>query len=132
MAPTRLAVKQWTIVFWKGLVTGPPGSVLATLAFGWLAYTQPKLRQLYTAAALLPASIFVYTRVAMVPTNDELLRRDKASATLPEGETATEVGMPPGQTSAELIATWRRLNYLRSLMPLAGALVGAWAALAYS
>lgn len=65
----------------------------------------------------------------MVPTNNALMKRDEAASQLADGEEPTEVGMPKGQSTKDLVETWRYYNYIRSVMPIAGALVGAWAVL---
>jgi Domain of unknown function (DUF1772) len=87
------------------------------------------MRQIYTVAAVLPFLIFPYTRIVLVPVNDKLHSREAAAEKLKGGENLTEIGMAPGESTPELIEQWRFWNYWRSLMPLAGAIVGAWATL---
>lgn len=73
--------------------------------------------------------IFPYTRAVLVPVNDKLHEREQKAKSLKAGEEMTEVGLPQGESTLDLIQEWRKWNYWRSLMPLAGAMVGAWATL---
>ncbi|MCJ1316010.1 hypothetical protein MMC15_001330 [Xylographa vitiligo] len=128
-APTTVMLKQWATLYAIGKATAPT-TLLAAAAFsGYLAYAVPSLRWNYTAAAILPCMVVPWTAIMMSSTNDELARRLMAVEDLKGSKTTSETSMPEGQKTADLLAKWQSLNYVRALFPLAGSAVGAWATL---
>ncbi|MCJ1401461.1 hypothetical protein MMC11_004674 [Xylographa trunciseda] len=129
-APTAVMLKQFASLYNIGKATAPVADIVATAAFAYLAYAVPALRNSYIGAAAIACMIGPWTLIMMIPTNDELFRRVAAAEKLKDGESVSEAGLPKGQKTPELLAKWRRLNYLRALFPLTGAIMGAWAAFA--
>ncbi|MCJ1437579.1 hypothetical protein MMC27_006966 [Xylographa pallens] len=128
-APTTVMLKQWATIYAIGKATAPTTLVVAAAFSGYLAYAVPSLRYSYVGAAVLPCMVVPWTAIMMSSTNDELARRLVAAENLKGGETTSEAAIPKGQKTADLLAKWQGLNYVRGLFPLAGAVVGAWTAL---
>lgn len=130
--PTTNVVKLWRNFYESGKSQNPPIAVLTASAFFYLAWSTrsglPLFRQvarntptLYGTAAILTLGIMPYTIIAMSSTNNALLAKAKL------------VSEPTAQISMEieeLVSKWISLNVFRSLLPLAGGLLGIFAALA--
>lgn len=128
---TTSMVKLWKNLFESGKSQNPPIAALTASAFFYLAWSvragSPLFRQasrnattLYCSAAIMTLGIVPYTIAFMSDTNNALLAKNKL-----EIEPSTEA-------SAEidgLVSKWISLNGFRSLLPLAGGLVGIFAAL---
>lgn len=141
-APAPLLVKQWQIMYDTGKLTLPPLAIGSGAIFGYLAYRceflsrsthiptarEPKIidfltatpdstpRALYTAAAVLLPSIVPYTILLLKPINDKLT----AMANISDMSERLE-------TAHALVDKWGTLNLIRSLLPLAGAVLAALA-----
>lgn len=74
---------------------------------------------MYAAAAVLTLSIVPYTFATMAGTNDKLLGLAESKGDLSTSRAEVE----------SLISRWIQLNWVRSLLPLAGSFVGIAAAL---
>ncbi|KAL2812896.1 DUF1772-domain-containing protein [Aspergillus cavernicola] len=129
-APPKLLVKQWRNMYEAGKTQNPPIAATTAAAFFYLAWSVreggPLFRQatysragLYSTAAVLTLSIVPYTFVAMRTTNGSLL--DLASSPTEFSERATTA-------SGTLLDRWGFLNGIRSILPLAGGLMGMAAA----
>ena len=77
---------------------------------------------LYGVAGLATFGILPWTGAVMMPTNNELIRRAKLDkkSDVDEADAETE----------KLLKTWNQMNYLRAALPMVGAVVGLWTALA--
>lgn len=65
----------------------------------------------------------------MMPTNHKLFRKHDEVKGLDVSEKATEVGLPKGESTKELVDRWGMLNLGRGVFPLVGAVLGLWATL---
>ncbi|KAJ5833269.1 hypothetical protein N7474_001580 [Penicillium riverlandense] len=129
-APPKLIVKQWRNVYEAGKAQNRPIAAITASAFFYLAWSvrsgAPLFRQaaysqagLYSAAAILTLGIVPYTIVAMSNTNNALLNMAKPKIELSDRNQAESV---------TLLDKWVNLNLFRSLLPLAGGLIGIAAA----
>lgn len=125
----KLLVRQWRNVYEAGKSQNQPVAGFTAAAFLYLAWsvraTGPPLRLAYNApglyctAAILTLSIIPYTIVAMRPTNGALLKIAKSADELSDRVKAE---------GFELLDRWTNLNGVRSLLPLAGGILGIIAA----
>ncbi|OJD20402.1 hypothetical protein ACJ73_08262 [Blastomyces percursus] len=133
LPPSTLA-KLWRNVYHLGSVQNPPIALTTAAAFFYLAWsvrsgtalvrqTAENTATLYCAAGVLTLSIVPYTLIAMTKTNRALLEKAKVV----ESEPTVKVGTR--EETEHLVCRWVGLNGARSLFPLAGALVGLYAAL---
>ncbi|CAL5870298.1 uncharacterized protein PFLUO_LOCUS4533 [Penicillium psychrofluorescens] len=130
--PVTNMVKLWRNLFESGKSQNPPIAALTASAFFYLAWStrssSPFFRQvarnsttLYSTAAILTLSIVPYTLATMSSTNNALLAKTKLDSE-PTAQASVEI--------EELVSKWISLNGFRSLLPLAGGLLGIFAALA--
>lgn len=114
---TQALAQQWAGIYQRGKVLGPQTAVMSLLGYGYLMYDRSS-RGLpwskFVGAAALTIGIVPFTLLAMDPTNQALLKVASGASVL--GETAV----------AELLVRWKGLNLVRSLFPLAGAVLGFW------
>lgn len=82
---------------------------------------------LYGLAAVLTMGIAPFTALVMSGTNERLIVLSEGKGAGVGGKEKEDV---QGKEVRGLLEGWGRLNAVRSLLPLAGALVGAFAALA--
>ena len=110
---------QWVRMYYYG------HQVLPTMAIGTFllySYTSAKKRGarkpwgLFAVAGVTTISILPFTWVFMVPTNNELFRLEGVSKTEPMVRGIVE--------AKELVVKWSWLHSIRSLLPLAGAIMG--------
>lgn len=134
VAPQALA-QQWAGIYNPGKVLGPRFAMLASLGYGYLAYHRSGGRgggggagtgawalAPFAGAAALTLAIAPWTVLVMDGTNQALLRVAEgggAGAVVGEEEKKK-------REVAELLARWKGLNLVRSLFPLAGAVIGFW------
>lgn len=114
---TQLLAQQWAGIYNRGKGLGPQIAVLSLLGYGWLVYDRTSRRQPWTkfaGAAALSMAIVPFTALFMDPTNQALLAVAGGASAL--GETAVQA----------LLVKWKGLNLVRSLFPLAGAVLGFW------
>ncbi|EEQ86417.1 uncharacterized protein BDCG_01537 [Blastomyces dermatitidis ER-3] len=134
LPPSTLA-KLWRNIYHLGSVQNPPIALTTAAAFFYLAWsvrsgtalfrqTAENAATLYCAAAVLTLSIVPFTLIAMTKTNRALLEQAKVVESEP---TVVKVGAR--EETEQLICRWIGLNGARSLFPLAGVLVGLYAAL---
>lgn len=113
----RALAEQWAGIYNRGKVLGPQIAGLSLLGYGYLAYrrrvveNQPGWGKFIGAAALTIA-IVPFTLIVMDPTNQALLLA--ADGSIPIGDVAVK----------ELLLRWKDLNLIRSIFPLAGAVLG--------
>ena len=110
---------QWVRMYHYG------HQVLPTLAIGTFllySYTSVKKRKtkkswgLFALAGVTTLSMLPFTWIFMVPTNNELFRLEGVSKTEPLVKGIIE--------AKELVVRWSWLHFTRSLLPLAGAVMG--------
>ncbi|QKX62868.1 uncharacterized protein TRUGW13939_10033 [Talaromyces rugulosus] len=130
--PITNTVKLWRNLFESGKSQNPPIAALTASSFFYLAWSTrssstlfrqvaPNSTILYGTAAILTLGIVPYTIVAMSGTNNALLAKTKLDYE-PSSQASAEI--------EELVNNWALLNGFRSLLPLAGGLLGIFAALA--
>lgn len=131
--PAQALAQQWAGIYNRGKVLGPQTAVLAVLGYGYLAYNaQHRTGSVkgsssrvgyFAGAAALTLAIVPFTVAFMDATNQALLG-------IAAGGGAAAVGGGEGSQAAaavgELLVKWKGLNLIRSLWPLAGAVVGFW------
>ena len=113
-----------------GKTQNPPVASITASSFAYVAWStrqSPSLfvsaryggAGMYAAAAVLTLSIVPYTFATMAGTNDKLLGLAESKGDLSTSRAEVE----------SLISRWIQLNWVRSLLPLAGSFVGIAAAL---
>ncbi|KAF4626910.1 hypothetical protein G7Y89_g11245 [Cudoniella acicularis] len=119
--------KVWTNVYNAGKALNPPVALAVASSFAYLAWSSPSRSgtsnnnsRLYTLAAALTMGIVPFTLMFMAPTNNKIFRKAAQAATAPAFD--SEFGA--------LIERWSTLNFVRSLLPLLGGVVGMAAILA--
>jgi hypothetical protein len=120
--PKQTLALQWRFAFQRGMVTMPGTAVLSLLAFASLAYERNVRGQPwkgFATAGALTIAIVPFTLVLMSGTNKTLLSvAAGGAATLDDAAVR------------RLVTRWSAFNLVRSLLPLAGSLVGFWTLLA--
>jgi hypothetical protein len=79
---------------------------------------------MYSAAGLLTLSVLIWTGVFMLPTNKDLMHREKISRDVKN----TDMLVFEKQSFASL-KRWDGMNLVRAVLPMVGAIVGLSAAL---
>ncbi|KUL89349.1 hypothetical protein ZTR_03681 [Talaromyces verruculosus] len=126
----KVACTQWRNMYEAGKTQNPPIAAATASAFTYVAWSvrqNPTLFVsgayggfgMYTVAAVLTLSIVPYTIAAMKNTNNALLELADS-----KGDLLTSRAEVEG-----LLDRWITLNWIRSLLPLAGGLAGIAAAL---
>ena len=111
-------VHQWVRVYHYGHMFYPFLAVTTCLLYGYLAYVKHAARKpwrVFAVAGVTTLSMVPYTWIFMVPTNNALFRSHALSQA---GQVASW-----GETQ-ELLIRWNGLHCARSLLPLAGAVIG--------
>jgi len=142
--------QQWLWLYATGRATFPPLAATAALAYTYLSYLSDDelLARLYITAAVSTISIVPFTLLVMMPTNNLLAEAAaarggasprpavKREGVLGEEEEVDKAVVTMKQASEvedeeflRLVVKWARLNYLRHLLPLAGAVIGLTAIL---
>lgn len=110
--------RQWQEIYWRGHRVGPASAVFSGLAFSTSAYFSSGLKQnLFIIAAVSATSVWPYTTVFMVPTNDELHRRGDAV-------TAGGDSKKNDQDTMALLAKWVGMSKVRAGLSLVAAVCG--------
>jgi hypothetical protein len=110
--------KQWMTIFETGKSQMPKVALLALFGYAYLAYdrhTRGSPWAGYLTAGALTMAVVPFTLLLMSPTNDALIEVATGAARATSDE-----------ATRALLQKWKGLNAMRSLLPLAGALVGAW------
>jgi hypothetical protein len=123
-APPKLLAKQWLELFQRGIVVVVPLAIASTGAFSYLAYTasskigflNSSTAQLYAAAAGLAIGNLVFTRIAIMPTNNALIEI---------ANSGSEAGL---EKTLDLVKKWDGLNMARGYFVLAASVLGVWLA----
>lgn len=116
--PARELARQWQTVYNRGKATMPFVAIASLAGFAYVAYQQRSQGQpawtRYGLAGALTIGIVPFTIIAMTATNNSLMQVASGATAL--GEDATR----------SLLLKWKGLNMARSMLPLAGAVVGLW------
>ncbi|MCJ1382977.1 hypothetical protein MMC17_006090 [Xylographa soralifera] len=133
-APSPLSAKQWRVLYRKGLAVAPPFAALTSLTFGYLSYTFKQASRpnanFYSLAAALVVGIVPYTLIFMRGINNKLMTRAAEADKLDATEKVTQVGLPKGESTNELLDKWAFHNAVRCVFPLMATALGMWATLA--
>lgn len=116
--PTQMLAQQWAGIYNRGKVLGPQAAAISLLGYGYLMYDRSRQGRgwgKYVGAAALTVGIIPFTAFFMDNTNQALL-----------GVAAGGAGTLSSEAVRELLVKWRVLNLVRSLFPLAGALLGLY------
>jgi hypothetical protein len=134
LAPNSLVALQWKKLYDRGSKAAPPFAAASALAFSFLSYkfygtlNHPKA-ELYALSALLTIGIVPYTLIAMVPTNNKLMRKAEDARALSAEAMIAESEDPREKSAKELLDLWATHNLARGMFPLAGAILGLWTTL---
>lgn len=117
--PSQILAQQWAGIYNNGKVLGPQAAAVSLLGYGYLMYDRSRQSPSrgwgkYIGAAALTVGIVPFTVFFMDDTNQALL-----------GVAAGGAGLS-SEAVRELLNKWRVLNLVRSLFPLAGALLGLY------
>lgn len=116
--PARELATQWQTMYNRGKARMPAAALAALVGFAYVAYDQKSQGQLawkrYGLAAALTIAVVPYTIIGMTATNKALMQVASGAAALSEDATRS------------LLVRWNGLNMVRSMLPLAGAVVGVW------
>ncbi|KAG6367966.1 hypothetical protein INS49_002166 [Diaporthe citri] len=116
--PSQILAQQWAGIYNKGKVLGPQVAAVSLLGYGYLMYDRSRQSRgwgKYVGAAALTVGIVPFTVFFMDATNQALL-----------GVAAGTAGHLSAEAVRDLLVKWRVLNLVRSLFPLAGALLGLY------
>ncbi|KAG5962287.1 hypothetical protein E4U58_003937 [Claviceps cyperi] len=113
--------KQWARLYHYGSVLMPSMSVAIAAVYGFasMQYGQSARKQgmRCLAAAALTVAIAPYTWLAMIPTNNALFAMAASAPDLAGAQGANE-------KARGLVMKWVVLHSIRSILPLAGAIMG--------
>ncbi|KAF2128246.1 hypothetical protein P153DRAFT_368110 [Dothidotthia symphoricarpi CBS 119687] len=125
MADEATVLAQFRIIFRRGFFLCPPFAAVATLAnlgnalISWWSGDGASMALRFLLAGLCTASLVPFTLLFIIRSESLLLERAAGMAKGKVGEKT----LPSAPSTRELIEEWARLNYLRTLFPLVGALV---------
>ena len=124
--PSSTLVKQWKYIYETGKSQNPPIAAASAAAFfyvAWLARRIAPKSQIplyYGTAAVLTLGIVPFTLLAMSPTNNRLMKHSEGVSM--EGSAA--LSQARDDEIDQLLTKWSILNGIRSLLPLAGGILG--------
>ncbi|KAB8067110.1 hypothetical protein BDV29DRAFT_196689 [Aspergillus leporis] len=110
---------QWTRMYHYGHQVLPTMAVTTFLLYGYTAVKRRRAGRpwgIFVLAGLTTLSMLPFTWLVMVPTNNELFRREKLGL--------SDVSILEIDDAKALVVKWSRMHLARCLMPLAGAIVG--------
>ncbi|KAF2234846.1 DUF1772-domain-containing protein [Viridothelium virens] len=111
---------QWARMYHYGHRVLPAMAICTLVLYGYTCIGRRSARRtwgLFALAGLTTVSMIPFTWIFMVPTNDRLFGLEAASKVEP---LVSELSQ-----AQELVVKWTRLHLMRSLFPLAGAILGA-------
>lgn len=118
-----LLFQQWARTYHYGHQILPTISIATCTLYAYLAMKRRATQQswlAYASAAIVTVIMVPFTWVVMVPTNNLLFSLMAESKTQPL--------IWSMEAARELVVKWSLMHALRSLTPLAGAIIGATAA----
>lgn len=110
---------QWTRMYHYGHQALPTMAIATFALYGYTALskrTAKKAWGVFAAAGLTTVSILPFTWIVMVPTNNTLFRLEAESRTAP---------VASWEEARNLVIKWSCMHLVRSLLPLAGAILGS-------
>lgn len=110
---------QWVRMYHYGHQVLPTMAVGTFLLYSYISVkkrTARKLWGVFALAGLTTLSMLPFTWICMVPTNNELFRLERVSKAEPLVMGIVE--------AKELVVKWSWLHFTRSMLPLAGAVMG--------
>ncbi|KAF2754149.1 hypothetical protein EJ05DRAFT_150351 [Pseudovirgaria hyperparasitica] len=132
LAPPELLTQQWRRMYSIGASTAPVLALACAGGFGALSYASRQLgnttrlvtpSMLYGAAAVLVPTIAPYTILVMRPgANDELIGMAEKAERGAKGD-----GVGSEERIGELLANWKRMNFVRAVTVAAGTVLGGLA-----
>ena len=111
---------QWVRMYHYGHQALPTMAVGTFLLYSYISIKKRSARKswgLFALAGVTTLSILPFTLILMVPTNNELHRLEVVSKAEPLVKGIVE--------AKELVVKWSWLHLTRSMLPLAGAVIGA-------
>ena len=108
-------LRQWARLFYYGQRLMPATAVTTLALYGYTARTRQvsgKPWRIWVTAGLVTIAIVPFTLIAMMGTNNSLIQLGR------------QEGVKELRRVQELLGTWNRLHIVRSLFPLAGAIIG--------
>jgi len=125
LAPPALAARQFAALYGIAARLVPATAFLATLVHVYLAHQSAAASQregyAYLAAGALTFSVVPYTLLSLMPTNKALLAAAESQG---RGKDVSGDSASDESNVLSLLWKWRSLNFVRSLGPAAGCLVG--------
>jgi len=135
----KTMARQWRIQFIRGFIVSVPSTIINLLSWTLLAYRAPSsslARTLFTTAALTTGSGTVFAWTFLRAVNGALSIRSsklagpwtgtwKIPLTYSFKEQAARK-LEERLSTMELVQKWRNFNLLRSVILIAGMVVGAW------
>jgi noranthrone monooxygenase len=118
-ASVPILLRQWREIFDKGHIQGPVLAVFTSITYCYAALVRREAGEdgkPFVIAAALTMGIVPYTWVFMSWLNSALFDAEEQSA---DGKSSVR-----SQDAEGMIAKWSTLHGVRSLFPLAGAVVG--------
>ena len=115
---------QWVRMYHYGHQVLPTLAVATFLLYGYAAVSKRAASRpwgIFAAAGVTTLSMLPFTWVFMVPTNNTLFRLDG------ESKAAAAAAVASWGEAQELVTRWSWLHLVRSLFPLAGAVLGLMA-----
>lgn len=109
---------QWTRMYHYGHQLMPTMAVATCLLYGYSSISKRAAGRrwaMFAVAGMTTVVMLPFTWIVMAPTNNTLFRL--------EGESKVAAVTSLGEAQ-ELVSKWRLLHFVRSLFPLAGALLG--------
>lgn len=119
-----LLLRQWARTYHYGHQALPTLSIATCGLYTYLAMKRRATKRpwlAYACAALVTVIMVPFTWVVMVPTNNRLFRLTAENHTQP---LTTNWSM---EVARSLVVKWTLMHAVRSLTPLAGAIIGATA-----
>jgi hypothetical protein len=123
-------LKVWRRMYQRGHAHSPKIAILTSSAFTYLAWRASQTTGgrvpmlLFGTAASLVTGIVPFTLVFMLPINDALMVR-----TAEKDISSDPPEKPEQKTTEEVLTRWAVLSGIRSLLPLAGGVLGLLAVL---
>ena len=117
---------QWARMYHYGRQMMPTAAIATFLLYSYTCIKKRGAKKpwgVFLLAGVTTLSILPFTWLVMMSTNNELFRLERVS------EVETEAGAGPLvngviDEAKDLVAKWSWLHFIRSLLPLVGAIIG--------
>lgn len=114
-----LLFQQWARIYHYGHLALPTLAIVVFFLYSYVSFNKRSAKQPWTSlafAGVITVCVMPFTFAFMIPRNNELFRLETVSKTDPSVKEFSE--------ARELVVKWSWLHFTRSLLPLAGAIVG--------